>query len=82
MSRPGIDPTQVLSLRYSTGTGTLSKAASFAAGGAVHPQGASLVFSPSEETLGVVEYLSRDRLLAELLAERHELPEAEPETRQ
>lgn len=76
-SRPGIEPTQVLSLRYSTGTGMLTKARAFEEGGIVHPKGASLVFSPSEQTVGVVEYPSKDALFAKLLAKAYELPTAE-----
>lgn len=76
-SRPGIDPSQVLSLRYCSASGHLTTARAFEEGGVVHPRGANLAFSPSEQTLGVVEYPSKDALFAKLLAEAYDLPAAE-----
>lgn len=78
-SRPegGPDPGEVLGMGWTSASGRLLKPYAFD-GGVLHPAGATLLFCPRPGTVGVVEYRSTDRLLADLLAEAWDVPAFTP----
>ena len=72
------DAAQVLSLRFSVGGGILTSASSFEPGGVTHPKGAAMVYSPSEQTMGIVEYQTEGHLIGRLVGKAYDLPAVEP----
>ena len=69
---------QVCDLNFSTSDGVLLQDHAFEPGGFVHRRGAALAYSPSQKTIAVAEYRSKERLLADLLASALDVPTVEP----